>query len=110
MLGELEPCLLSPEFIGAPPPPDVGGGALLVGGTLSVWPAMGSGSLLKALFLLSTRSIGEPGPPSTGDFGAKSDAGPCESLVRFFFRREPRDGIGKGVLGRFTGREGYSRV
>ena len=83
--------------------------AWLVGATVSPSPAMASGSLLKALFLLSTRSIA---PPSTGDFvaeggldgavppaaanllgGCCGSLGESESLVRFFFRRLPRDGM-----------------
>lgn len=46
------------------------GGALLLGGTLPpVSPAKESGSLLKALFLLSTRSIGESPASPLPKFG-----------------------------------------
>ena len=100
-----------PAFIAA----CVGGGPVLVGGTLPSAPLSfrwESGSLVKALFLLRTRSIGEPAAPDwpstddvlkMGDLGAKSDADPCESLVRFFLRK-PRDGIEleTEVLRRFT--------
>ena len=96
----------------------VAGEAVLVGPTaVGSWPAMGSGSLLKALFLLSTRSMGEVSPPSppalskpgalTGLLGAKSELDPWESLVRFFLRK-PRDGIGpEDELERFSDTGGY---
>ena len=79
-----------------------------VGATLPVSPPMASGSVLKAEFLLSTRSIAAPSPAGLCGLEGedpkflKSDADPCESLVRFFLRK-PRDGIWAVELGRFTG-------